>query len=461
MRRTIIAAIVLLAVGCGPVKPPAPPSPPKPTRQVRASFMAAGPYDRDTWPTAQVTLEMDPPYGVLPCQLDPPGNGYFTCPLNADTPVPYGAHLHVRVNGYLPWDADVILKTEPDFKNGLVWWQFVPGPDDAPNVGNPKTQVLIPAAPPMPHVPTKSELMKAQYTFQGLRANCPQYDPRPIPIFDPMMDVVDRDCQLEILRAHRAAGDKIIGVAISHKYGEPGIIQILAAGHDWTGDLPGLHAYLVDLIQQGFYIQLHLAMDGHSIRGPDGRYTYNDPVGNTYGCEWGAEFFPTLADALDDIHRYIRFLPGYDGVFYGCEDDGLPIKIPAFARQFKARWPDGVLGIEPNTGHLPFGEGDADWQPGGRMSLFDMVFMEFDGDLNQDSTWQIIPRLMKQKGQYHRPPEQPAGDDPDPPAYLGKWPGEVVCFEWDTYDDVRFKTTPQSVEVKRQKLRAMGCPNVG
>lgn len=316
--------------------------------------------------------------------------------------------------------------------------------------------------PVMPPAPTKRELMEAQYTFQGLRANCPQYDARPLPIFDPMRDVVDQACRDAIDAAHRAAGDKVIGVALSHQYDEPGVIPVLRWGKDWTTDLPGLHAYLVDIIQRGFYVQLHLAGDGHSVKDASGRYVYNDPVGHTYGCEWLNETFPQIADALEDIHPYIRFLPGYDGVFYGCETpDGQVIEMPRFAAKFKDRWPDGVLGIEFNTGHLPFGEGDTDWQPGGRMQDFDMVFAEFDGNLDQDSTWQIVARLMKRKGEYRRPPEQPAWDDPDPPAYLGKWPGVAVCFEWATYDDVRFRLTSAQVDAGRQKLRAIGCPFVG
>jgi hypothetical protein len=436
VRRLLVVAAALLASSC--VLPsPKPPQPP-PDRYVRITAWSKG-VAQDV---SGSNLWDDFNHSVT-CE----GTPRLTCKLSSEMKEGNGLHLGLVAMGFalLEVSFPACVHTNP---------HCYPS-QDLPDVE------LTPLTPPMPDIPTKAELIAAQYTFQGLRASCPQYDPRPLPIFDPMLDVVDEDCKAAILAAHRAAGDKVIGVALSHQYAEPGIIPVLVWGRDWTRDLGGLHDYLTDLIRKGWYIQLHMAMDGHSVRGADGQWTYNDPVGHTYGCEWGAEFFPKLADALDDIHGYIRFLPGYDGVFYGCEDDGLPLKIPAFAAQFKQRWPDAVLGLEFNTGHLPFGEGDADWQPGGRMSNFDMVFAEFDGNLDQDSTWQIVARLMKSPGDYRRPPEQPAGDDPNPPAYLRNWPGTAVCFEWATYDDVRFRITPEQVEAGRQKLRRMGCPHVG
>ena len=441
---SVLGGLLMLAVACGITVPhPTPVPPPAPHKPYVVQVQVTP--DGALQEMGEISLEVDPPFGAQPeCQIE---GVALTCRLNDNVTPPYGAHLNIDIDTYQPYHTDFVLQG------------WVETPDSELLTLTPI--VLEPVEPPMPPAPSKQALMEAQYTFQGLRASCPEYDPRPIPIFDPMLDVVDVDCKNAILQAHRDAGDKVVGVAISHRYNEPGVIPILQAGHDWTGDLPGLHAFLVDLIRQGFYPQLHLAMDGHSIKALSGNYVYNDPVGWTYGCEWGAEFFPQLADALDDIHQYIRFLPGYDGVFYGCEDNGQPIKIPAFSKQFKARWPDGVLGIEFNTGHLPFGEGDSDWQPNGRMWLFDLVFAEFDSNLDQDSAWQIIARLQKRQGDYHRPPEQPAGDDPNPPAYLRNWPGNAVCFEWDTYFDVRFQTTPQSVAAKRAKLRAMGCPYVG
>jgi hypothetical protein len=451
MRSRILNAIALIVAfasiatysACRPVTPLPTPQPPP---SDRPTFH----FDLATIPDAScvITIEGFP----LGPQVVPNGYVYVTYQ------VPYGSDGKPFLRGVIQFNCDGFV---PMQWTDQSWADLQRNNDQGGN----NFYTLTPLKPPRIHVPSKDELMKAQYTFQGLRANCPQYDPRPIPIFDPMLDVVDDACFEEILRAHRDAGDQVVGVAISHQYDEPGVIPILRAGRDWTGDLPGLHAFLDRIIDHGFYVQLHLAMDGHSVRGPDGRYTWNDAVGHTYGCEWGNEFFPKLADALEDIHGYIRFLPGYDGTFYGCETaTGDVIEMPKFARQFKARWSDGVLGIEFNTGHIPFGEGGDDFLPNGRMWLFDMVFAEFDSDLNQDSAWQIIGRLQHRFGDYKRPPEQPAGDDDGPgkpPAYLIRWPGVLVCFEWDTYFDVRFFTTPAQVNVKRNKLRAMGCPYVG
>lgn len=444
----IIIAFASIAVysACGPVKPPAPPQPPPADRP---TFY----FDLQTIPAAPCVITIQ----GFPLGPQTVANGF----LYVKYQVPFGDDGKPFLKGIIRFTCDGYVDMQWDNQE----WAELQRTNTI--AGSHNFYTLTPTKPPRIHVPSKDELMKAQYTFQGLRANCPQYDPRPIPVFDPMLDVVDDACFEEILRAHSNAGDQVVGVALSHQYDEPGVIPILRAGRDWSNDLAGLHAFIDRIIDHGFYVQLALAGDGHSVMDRDGRLlnVYNDPVGHTYGCEWLNANWPRIADSLEDIRGYIRFVPGFDGVFYGCETpEGDPVEIPKFAKQFKARWPDAVLGIHFNTGHIPFGEGGDDFLPGGRMWLFDMVIAEFDSQLDQDSTWQIIGRLQHRFGDYKRPPEQPAGDDDGPgkpPAYLRVWPGVLMCQEWDTYFDVRFFTTPAQVQQKRNKLRAMGCPYVG
>ena len=79
------------------------------------------------------------------------------------------------------------------------------------------------------------------------------------------------------------------------------------------------------------------------------------------------------------------------------------------------------------------------------MSGFDVVLGEFNDGQFDDTVWQILARMIGPA--YVRPPEQPAGDDPDPPFYLSqpspRGPFYYRVFEFFIYGWVR--NTPASV----------------
>jgi hypothetical protein len=163
---------------------------------------------------------------------------------------------------------------------------------------------------------------------------------------------------------------------------------------------------------------------------------------------------PELVAALGPLNAYVLIVPGFDGVFYGWTGE----HIAEFGQQFRALSPNGYLGLEHSTGHIPTGEGDTDWVRGGRMTTYDVLLSEFDTDnLHQDSTWQIAGRTISP---YKRPPEQPAGDDPNPPFYLKqgspRGPYFVIAFEFDTYYWVRDRVTAPMVKLHRAYLRSLG-----
>ena len=429
----VCVVLGLMLAGCYTPPTPKPPAPSPPVYF----------FDLATRPSASCTITIEG-YAKGP-QRAPNGYVYVD---GYQSPISQGAIL-AECDGFVPKQLTGQAWAELQHVNELQGHNFI------------DLEPLTPAPPPMPAVPSRGELLRAPHTFQGLRANCPEYDTRPLPIFDVMIDTVGEACKQSILDAHEAAGDRVIAIALSHAYLEPGIEAPISTGHDWTYDLPGLHAFIRDLITrprhdgQHWLVQLHLAGDGGSLsRNSDGSWRYNDPVGWTYGYEFLRDFFPRLADALDDLHGYVRFVNGFDGVFYGWD----PAQAVAFAQQFKRRWPDGTLGIEFNVGHIPFGEGGDDYLPGGRMSLYDLLLGEFPRPLTGDDVWQIIGRLVFP---YRRPPDQPATDDPNPPFYLRLWPGVFDCWEWGIYDDVRFHATPADIGRERQQLRAMGCPFTG
>jgi hypothetical protein len=316
----------------------------------------------------------------------------------------------------------------------------------------------------VPPAPSRMDLLTAQVSFSGLTATTQQYGT--CPWFEVQLDTLNSYAdRVAIYAMKRAAGDKVIALAVSHAYLEPGIPPCISAGHDWTNDLGGLHGLIDEVIRNGFYVQLHLAGDGGtSHKNADGSWSYNDPVGWTYGCPWLIENLPRIQSALSDQRAYLRMVLGFDGVFYGCS----PEQIAALGHIFRANWPDGVLGIEHDPGHIPTGEGDADWVNGGAMQNYDLILSEFNypdsaGGAN-DTVWQIAGRLLGPA--YVRPADQPAGDDPHPPWYLRqgtpRGPYVTCAFEWwATYAWTRNNTTVAQILQQRAYLRSLGYQCVG
>ena len=136
---------------------------------------------------------------------------------------------------------------------------------------------------------------------------------------------------------------------------------------------------------------------------------------------------PRIVKALQepvDLTPYILFRPGWDAVFYGWGVSGevpdlQPTRVKEFGELFRSLLPNGYLAIEHTPGNIPCGEGGANYAPGGLMRNFDTILSEFN-TVHEDSYWQVVGRLVSP---YHRPADQPAGDDPNPPFYLA--PGTV------------------------------------
>lgn len=141
-----------------------------------------------------------------------------------------------------------------------------------------------------------------------------------------------------------------------------------------------------------------------------------------------------------------------------------PDNVRDFGILFRQSLPDGHLAIEHSPGHIPCGEGGADYAPGGIMTTYDTIMSEFN-TVNEDSCWQIVGRLVSP---YNRPPDQPAGDDPHPPFYLApgtdRGPYFYVAFEptkGGVYEWCRGQCSEADVQATRQYLRNLGCSFTG
>lgn len=336
-----------------------------------------------------------------------------------------------------------------------IWITFQNDGVENPATGYPNIRVALKRiVQPLPPVPSRDELATAQLTFQGLTLDCGDEYTGPAP--DPFLDVLSPACRQRFYAMKRAAGDKAIAIALAHAYNEPGVHPKLSEGKDWTKDWPGFRAFLQEVIGAGFYVQLHLAGDGDCPNTGG----YCDTVGWTYGYQWLIDNLPTIVREVGAYGDYIRWGPGFDGVFYGWEPSAE--KVPTFARVLRSLKPNAVIFLEFNWGHIPIGEGGDDYKPGGRMQDYDLILAEIAPGLNDDTFYQIVARLVPR---YTRPPDQPVGDDPNPPYYLGtpnpRGPWFFNCFEWNLYGWVRSQVSSDQIQRDRQRLRAAGCSIVG
>lgn len=391
--------------------------------------------------------------------VDTNGDGY--APFNGVLAGTY--ELSVTCDGYLPYVGSYALAGNTDIPVQLEPAAPVPGP--------------------WPATPTRAQVCALQTSLAGLTYHTEQYQDFPA-WFYPILSPADR----ERARAdHRAAvvpgrvgGDTHITVCVSEAYEEGGVLwpEELKHGYDWAYDLDKLRAICEETIRAGFLIDMPLAGDGLSKSINPGPGEYNDPVGKTYGYQWLMANFERIAaalagdgtDAKRDLTKFILFRPGWDGVFYGWSPEGgetpdlQPDRVKKFGELFRAVLPDGYLAIEHTPGNIPCGEGGSDFAPGGRMRTYDTIMSEF-GTVHEDSCWQVVGRMVKP---YHRPADQPAGDDPNPPFYLapGTERGEYfyIAFEpttGGTYEWDRGRCTLAQVNEVREYELALGACYVG
>lgn len=342
----------------------------------------------------------------------------------------------------------------------------------------------------LPTVPTRAQVCGYKGHFQGIVYHTQEFGD--FPGF--MLEMLQEQDLYTALAQHKALGDTHVTVSLTGAYREnsPMYPPRLREGHDHTHKLAEFKATLRKMICAGLFIDLSLGGDGRSKpKNSDGTYPYNDPVGDTYGFEWLMDNIERILKAFrgdidsdapdgEDLTKYILFRPGYDGVFYGWgeDHDGVdrqPQRVIDFGAKFRSVLPNGYLAIEHTPGNLPVGEGTYDWAPENYdpnrghepygMRHFDTIMAEFDNwPQVSDAEWQIAGRTLGPA--YHRPSDQPSGDDPNPPFYLAagtpRGPWFPVAFEFAKYVESHGSgMTPEEVERGRQYYKALGYTFTG
>jgi hypothetical protein len=347
----------------------------------------------------------------------------------------------------------------------------------------------------LPPVPTRAQVCAVQHSLAGLTYHTTEHGDIPAWFYGALND----EDRAEARACHRAAGDTHIPCPVTEAYRQEGTLwpPALREGYDHTQDMDAYRALAMEIICDGFFIDCALGGDGLGT-GPD----YNDPVGRTYGHGWLMDNLARLLRALEgdgtperpDLTPYICFRPGWDGVFYGWGGvetaqmtydrplrwrfrDGRPDQFTAqelddqqtrmknFGELFRRLLPDGYLAIEHTPGNIPIGLGPGDWSPhGGPMSTYDTVMSEY-ATVHEDSYWQVVARCIDT---YHRPADQPAHDDPNPPKYLAqgspRGPYFYVAFEPTTagvYEWCRGRCTLEQIKEQDAYMRSTGVTLTG
>lgn len=298
---------------------------------------------------------------------------------------------------------------------------------------------LTAIAPPLPPAATRAQFLAVHDSFNSLDVVISSGS---IPWFDAALVSLSPADRLLVYAAKHANGDTHAIIHFSDGrplYPEPNQPYQNYNTADYLHNSTAFTDMVVEVLQNGFVPYVFLQED--------------TPAVTTSMLQAAVT---ALQAHAPNLLPYVMFNPGFDGIFYGWA----PADIQTFGQTFRQLDPNGVLTLEFNTGHIPVGNGPADYTPTGMMADFDGLLVEFDlWPMTGDGEWQILGRLLGPA--YHRPSDQPATDDPHPPFYLGtdsaRGPWGVTCFEWGTYTHTRSDYSRAQMNAAIAYYLGMGC----
>ena len=303
---------------------------------------------------------------------------------------------------------------------------------------------LIPNLPP---VPSRAQVINIKLTFQGLTVCTAQLGC--IPWFEPFIMALTNPADRQaVYAAKHAQGDThlILECFSSSRpvYDEVPFTGIIAPNCD--ADPQTFLSLVEEVIQNGFT----------PIITYDGDNGDNTPFGSANAARQA----PILAGLLQgsaygDLNSYVLYFRGWDSVFYGSS----PANITAFGQTFRAILPNGYLGLEFNIGHIPLGNGPADYASGGAMSDYDVIMSEFDNwPMVGEAEYEILVRMLG-PSYIQDPTHSTAG-----PWYLQsgspRGPYAFSCFEWGEYQWTHGQMTPAEYLQGYAWYKARGCPEM-
>lgn len=276
--------------------------------------------------------------------------------------------------------------------------------------------------------PSRDQIVNVKANLCNLR------DADDIPIFDIFIATLIRNGDYQKANdwiARLKAAGTHINLAISYNYAEPlgWINQYPISGYDFTNDIFSFSMVLDYVIQRGLIPIVKLATDG----------LVYDPVGWTYGWQWGIDNLPFILPKLGKYWEYCLWSTGFDGCFPTWSPDQL-LQMIRLMRAILGESNcidtefSGPAGETWCYTHL--GNGAADWTKD-KLGILDHFSLEAltcpvdTGEgLNQVATRLLGPKCLI---------------GPTSPYYLimlDKYIG-IDFYETNAYTSIRKQSTPQ------------------
>lgn len=272
--------------------------------------------------------------------------------------------------------------------------------------------------------PTRDQIINVQGNFLNL------FDSDDTPVWDIYLAtllVQGKTAKFnEWINLLRQAGTKHINLAISYNYLEPGV-NYPYDGQDFTSHLNDFAAVVAQVQSLGFIPIIKLAFDGQGY----------DPVGWTYGWQWGMDNAASIINQLSQFVNSSLWSTGYDG----CFPNWSPTQTVQILQLLRSILGTGCIDTEfggpGSVGYCHMGNGGADWTPDklGILDNFSVELNTFPADSN--GVQQTAARLLGGQARNIQPPNYLAGQPPsDTNCYLVNAGGKKIniCY----YETVAF-----------------------
>lgn len=316
-----------------------------------------------------------------------------------------------------------------------------------------RAALLCGSSSTLPAVPTRAQVCGVRTSFQGLTVNVPGYGS--IPWFDVFYGSLDAHARQIVTRAKKSAGDTHLLLALSYNYANDNGFSYPIPGADYTQNLPGFRALVVEALQSFTSVCIYLAGDGQTYA----------PDGGTYGYPWLMANLPRIMDGLRDLVPYVSFCHGFELISNGAWS---PDDFESAVLATRALIPNGYIashigtytwwGDKAGTSGGPI----ADWSgPAGQ--AIDICFEEGDApfvDANGNPTndgfsdgWQQRAHAHIQDAKNIEPRNRVVFEWP---IGTPRGPRYPIALELDAFRWTRERVSVGEIDRERNYLRSIG-----
>ncbi len=296
------------------------------------------------------------------------------------------------------------------------------------------------------HFPALSFEKPSRDRIINVMANlCNLIDAQDCPIFEPFINqliLTDKNRADEWVAQLKDNGSTHITTDLTGDYNEylswaNGRYPI--PGGDYTNNLDDFKRILDYLLGANLIPIVKSGADGQNF----------DPVGLTYGWQWGMDNLPRIYAALVDYHDQCLWSTGYDG----CFPDWSPDQLLQFLRMMRASLDDNCIDTEFGAGggsisYIHLGQGAANWVPDqlGMLDTFSLELQTFP--MEDEGLIEVYQRLL----------------DESSPVYYRHNVNKVQCismYETTAYWSIRKYCSVNDNQLQAHNIKSFGYNSFG